>query len=223
MVRRVTVVLVALGSLAAAAGAWTVYQRQTTDEVPYTVVARVGDVELRRYPSTVVVETVAPNENVAFRRLYRYITGANEGETAVEMTAPVEVTRGGTPIPMTAPVEVGIYPAAPTTDADEVGAAAADVRMAFFLPTAYDIDTAPTPTDPTLELRAVPERTLAVRRFSWVPSDRRIQREAARLLAGLESADVAVATEPFFLGYDAPWTLPFLRRNEVAVEVAASD
>jgi hypothetical protein len=93
--------------------------------------------------------------------------------------------------------------------------------MAFYLPPTYDLDSAPVPTDPSIELVVVPERTLAVGRFSWRPTDDRVAREADRLVETLERADVPTVGEPFFMGYDAPWTLPFLRRNEVAVEVEA--
>lgn len=51
----------------------------------------------------------------------------------------------------------------------------------------------------------------------------RIARESERLLETLERAAVPISGNPFFLGYDAPWTLPFLRRNEVAVEVEATN
>ena len=86
-------------------------------------------------------------------------------------------------------------------------------------PAAYDLEAAPTPTDDAVELVFVPERTLAVRRFSWRPTDERIEREMETLTTTLEDADVSIQGDPFFMGYDAPFTLPFLRRNEVAVEV----
>ena len=216
MVRTSTIALGTVGGLVAAIGAWNLYQRYETDDVPYTVVARVGDAELRRYSPTLLAETVAESEREAFGRLFRYISGANEGGGEIRMTAPVESEGRGESIPMTAPVEVA-------SDARDGSRSTADgaegVRMAFYLPPAYDLDSAPTPTDPTVDLVAVPERTLAVRRFSWRPTDRRVARETGRLLETLERADVPVAGDPFFMGYDAPWTLPFLRRNEVAVEV----
>jgi len=219
---RLRTVTGALAGLAAAAGAWTLYQRSTTDTVPYTTVAAVGDAELRRYPASVAVETVAPSRSGAFRRLFRYITGENEGDAEISMTAPVEVAdaeaasgtgsassgrSGGRTISVTAPVE------AATT--------AEGVRMAFFLPAEYDYDSAPRPTDSSVELVAVPERTLAVRRFRWRPTDERVDREADRLTATLERAGVATSGEPFFMGYDGPGALPVLRRNEVAVVVDA--
>jgi hypothetical protein len=224
MVRTSTAVLGAVGGLVVAAGAWSLYQRSTTEEAPYTVVARVGDVELRRYPPAVLAETVADSETTAFRRLFRYISGHNEGDVEVSMTTPVETSEGGASISMTAPVEIGgggreVSMTAPVEIDDRDGR----VRMAFYLPSEYDADTAPRPTDDAVELVAVPERTLAVRQFSWRPTDRRVARKTERLLATLDRAEVAVAGDPFFMGYDAPWTLPFLRRNEVAVEVETPD
>jgi hypothetical protein len=209
MVRRSTVVVGAVGVLALVAGAWSVYQRRTTETAPYTVVAHVDDVELRRYPPAVLAETEAASETAAFRRLFRYISGANEGDVEVSMTAPVEVSGRGTTVSVTTPVAVES-----SEDA---------VRMAFYLPGEYDVDTAPRPSDDAVELVAVPPRTLAVRGFSWLPTERRVARESDRLVGTLEDAGVATSGEPFFLGYDAPWTLPFLRRNEVAVEVEAAD
>jgi hypothetical protein len=231
MVRTRTLVLGA-GGLVAAMGLWNLYQRNSVETVPYTVVASVGDVELRRYPEVVHVETVAATEREAFGRLFQYISGANEANAEIEMTAPVAVdgqrsesdqrreapeaapTVDGTSIPMTTPVE---------TETAELADGERGVRMAFVLPTEYDFETAPAPTDDDVHLVAVPERTLAVAQFSWRPTEARIASETERLLDTLERGDVPVSGDPFFMGYDAPWTLPFLRRNEVAVEVRAGN
>lgn len=225
MVRKSLVLAGATAGIAAAAGVWSLYQRQTTETVPYTAVASVGDVELRRYPDLVLVETVAPSTREAFRRLFRYISGDNDGGDHLEMTAPVELTTPGPSIPMTAPVELArptrtlpmTTPVETTTNSDEEG-----VRMAFYLPPEYDVDSAPRPTAGGVDLVSVPARTLAVRQFSWRATDRRVARETERLLADLEAAGVPLDGDPFFMGYDAPWTLPFLRRNEVAVAVEAN-
>lgn len=239
MVRKRTLALVGAGALVAGLGALSTYQRENTETVSYTTVASIGDVELRRYPESVVVETVAPNENAAFRRLFRYIAGANESQTEVSMTAPVEVadedgsaTVSGkaAKIPMTAPVEVsgrGTRVPVPTASGLRSGGRAsegwtdsdASVRMAFYLPPEYDVSSAPRPTDDDVDLVAVPERTLAVKRFTWRPTDDRVREQTTSLLDTLDGADVPIVGDPLFLGYDAPWTLPFLRRNEVAVEV----
>lgn len=210
MVRKRTLLAGALGSALAVAAAGTLYLRYETETVPYTTVAKVGDVELRRYPPALLAETVAPDSGEAFQRLFGYISGDNDDDARVSMTAPVEVDTVGASIPMTAPVELGSV----TESEDD-----ASVRMAFYLPAGYDYESAPTPTDEDVHLVAVPARTLAVRRFSWRATDDRVARETAKLRSTLDSADVGTVGEPWFQGYDAPWTLPVLRRNEVAIEV----
>jgi len=225
MVRTAAVALGVAGGVVAAAATWTLYQRFTTETVPYTVVGRVDDVELRRYPPAVVAETVADTRNDAFRRLFRYITGANEGGSNVSMTAPVAVSDQGTQVEMTSPVQVAergreVPMTTPVeTDANRDRDA---VRMAFYLPPEYDLDTAPRPTDENVALRPVPERTLAVRQFSWRPTDRRVAAQRRHLLETLDHARIPTSGDPFSMGYDAPWTLPFLRRNEVAVAIEAN-
>jgi hypothetical protein len=220
MVRRYVTALGVAGGLVLVVGAWNLYQRSTTPEVPYTTVAHVGDAELRRYPATVLVETVAPSENEAFGRLFRYIAGSNSEDDEIPMTAPVEVTGRGRSLPPNTPVRVQSGREIPMTAPVEFESGTEEgVRMAFYLPAGYDVKSTPRPTDEDVSLVAAPERTLAVLQFSGRPTDDRVASETDRLLTGLDAAAVAVAGEPFFLGYDAPWTLPFLRRNEVAVEV----
>lgn len=232
MVRKSTLALGLVSTAAAAAVGWTLYGRYTTEQTPYTVVARVGDAELRRYPAATLVETTAPTRSEAFRRLFRYIDGENSGAagvntadddsgaaganadgTKIPMTAPVEAGRS---IPMTAPVEVGRNPTVTPAkgESDSSG-----VRMAFYLPASYDETAVPKPTDDDVRIVTRPERTLAVRRFRGRAGDARVTREGERLVEALHTAGVPVDGRPFYMGYDAPWTLPPLRRNEVAVEV----
>ena len=71
MVRTSTVAFGAVGGLLAAVGAWNLYQRNTTESVPYRLLARVDEVEFRRYPPSVLVETTADSEREAFWRLFR--------------------------------------------------------------------------------------------------------------------------------------------------------
>jgi hypothetical protein len=213
--------LAAAGLLLAGAAGWSLYQSRTTPRVPYARLQSFDGVELRRYPSTVVVETTARTQNEAFRRLFRYISGENTGRATVSMTSPVELdTPEGTEIAMTAPVEVASPGAkVPMTAPVETDRSAGTVRMAFYLPMSFDYATAPWPTDPNVRLLEVPERILAVKRFSWWPTEKRVERQTAALLASLDAADVRTVGEPFRMGYDAPGTPPFLRTNEVAIEV----
>ena len=212
--RTTTKLLAGAVGLAAVAAAAATYSTRRTDRVQYETVLALDDAELRRYPGVVLVETTAPSSRAAFQRLFRYIAGENAGGREVEMTAPVRTE--GVEISMTAPVRVGRG----TTGSMPVAEAAdGSVTMAFYLPNEYTLEQAPEPTNPDVELVVEPPRTLAVRRFSWWPTPRRVAKQERRLLETLDEHGIEQVDEPFFLGYDTPGTVPFLRTNEVAVPV----
>ena len=207
MVRRTTLALGTLGLLAAGFAARRTIQDRRTPQVDYEVLDRFGDVEVRRYPPSVVVETVAPSQTAAFRRLFEYISGANTTSEEVSMTAPVETDDGsGETVSMTAPVE---------TEGDEDG-----VRMAFFLPDEYDYDSAPRPTNESVRLVERPGRVLATLGFSWWATDGRVARKTDALRSALATADAyQIDGGPALLQYEGPWVPPFLRTNEVTIPV----
>ncbi|SNZ12257.1 SOUL heme-binding protein [Natronoarchaeum philippinense] len=200
---RKSLATVAAGALAAWT-AWGLYARQSADPVPSTTIRMVDGVELRRYPPIAVAETTAEDQTTAFRRLFNYITGDNETASEIEMTAPVRSE--STKIPMTAPVR-----------SKESGDG---MTMGFYLPPEYGVETPPEPTDPDVTVRSESERVLAVRSFSWYATSGRVDRIERDLLDTLDEHGVEAIGEPFLLRYDDPWTPPFMRRNEVAIEVA---
>lgn len=209
--------LVGLGALFAGWVAWGVYASRTAEPVPYDELGGIDGVQFRQYPAVVLAETTAPDQRTAFRRLYRYISGANDGDESIGMTAPVQTSRGDVTAPetsadsgdamsMTAPVRTG------QTDDGQV-------RMGFYLPAEYDAETAPAPTESTVTVRTEPEQTVAVRRFSWFAPQWRVGRQEQKLLETLDDAGLDTEGDPSLLRYNDPWTPPFMRRNEVAVPV----
>jgi hypothetical protein len=217
-VRRRVLTRVAAAVLAGlvSAGCSVFGDRSGYESSAYTVIDRPApDLEIRTYAPRVAAEVRVPmgdwQSDAAFRTLFRYITGANEGAQDVAMTTPVEMTpRGasdGADIAMTTPVES-------SEDADGM------MRMQFFLPASYTVDTAPVPTDPAVAIVAVPEKRFAVRRFAGFGFESSVARETRALLADLSGAERwRAAAAPVAMFYDPPWTLPFFRRNEVAVAV----
>jgi hypothetical protein len=208
-----------LGQVADGAGS-IVGIRHGTEEPPFTVERRVGDVEIRRYGSRIAAETtINANEesarNEGFRRLAGYIFGGNQGKTKIAMTAPVaqeNVTqkttqkKKGQKIAMTAPVA-----------AQRGGAGEWVIR--FFMPSEHTLATLPTPNDERVRLVEVPGERVAVLRFSGNYNPAVIAGRTEELLKTLQDNDIRVSGEPFAWFYDPPWTVPFLRRNEVAVKL----
>jgi hypothetical protein len=78
---------------------------------------------------------------------------------------------------------------------------------------------APTPQGQPIEFQEVPPRTLATLRFSWTTPQDRVERKTEILLAALKDAGERTIGQPFLMRYNDPWTPPFMRRNEVAIEI----
>jgi hypothetical protein len=170
------------------------------EEPRYTVIDHVQDVEIRRYaPRTAaMVEFISGvDRNDAFRLLFDYIAGANAGKDRIAMTAPVELH--GERLAMTAPVQ------------------SSEGRMMFFLPADYGVSSAPRPRDPRVQIVSVPSEKIAVLRFTGLGGVSPLRQK--QLLSGLIRSRWGAVGEPFMYYYDAPFTLPFLRRNEAAVVV----
>lgn len=184
--------------------------RSGYEQPPYQIVGRRDGLEVRRYGARLVAEVTVDGaaepdaRSQAFRLLAGYIFGGNRARTDVAMTASVAIERRPQQIAMTTPVET-----AATGDR---------LTMRFFLPRRLTLDTAPVPDDPRVQLRVVPGETLAVLRFSGSADEGGVRR--AELLRALDGSPWRATGDPVALFYDPPWTIPYLRRNEVAVQVA---
>ena len=194
----------------ASAGGSIVGIRSGTAEPQFSVARRVGEVEIREYGPRIAAETSVeadeePARNQGFRRLARYIFGANTANTKIAMTAPVAAQRGQK-IAMTAPVA-----AQRATTGDWV--------IRFFMPAEHSLESLPTPDDDRVRLVTVPAESVAVLRFSGVASPEAVAARTAELSDALAGAGVKTEGDPVTWFYDPPWTLPFRRRNEIAVAV----
>ena len=59
------------------------------EEAKYKVVKSNKIYEIRKYSDRLVVQAINTNENSSFRKLFNYISGANETNEKIEMTIPV--------------------------------------------------------------------------------------------------------------------------------------
>jgi hypothetical protein len=183
------------------------------EEPPFHVVLTDGAFEVRDYPATVVAEvTVAGDQNAAasrgFRLLAAYIFGGNQGRQSIAMTAPVALRPAGETIPMTAPVSQ-----------TEAGSNKTWV-VRFTMPHSYRLASLPRPNDPRVQLRELPPSRQAVLRFSGWALEGAVNARTTDLLAQAAGRHLKIIGPVTLAQYDPPWTLWFMRRNEVMAPVA---
>jgi hypothetical protein len=184
---------------------------RTTPEPAFVATPAPDGFEIREYEPMIIAETEVSGDmddamNPAFRRLAGYIFGKNITRESIEMTAPVVMEQRSQKIEMTAPVVM-----------EEQGDT---TWMAFVMPEEWTMETLPIPVDKRVRLREVPARRMAVLQFTGFLNERRINAHAEKLMGWLDENGYETIGTWQAAGYDPPWTLPFLRRNEIMVELA---
>jgi SOUL heme-binding protein len=178
----------------------------------YTLVERSGAIEIRDYAPLIVAETDVNGDrreaiSRGFRIIADYIFGNNTAVQKVPMTAPV-TQQGNTTIAMTAPVtQQGVDKS---------------WRVRFVMPSKYTMQTLPKPNNPAVELKEIPGKRFAVIRFSGMAGEDSLKRHTKELEDFLSAKKITPLSPPTYAFYNPPWTLPFLRRNEVLIEIPAS-
>jgi len=199
------------GTLAAAAiGRWQL-GRLFARRVPYVMERRVGPLEIRRFDRQICLETTidAPSldeaAHAAFPRLAAYIFGHG-----IPMTTPVVITRS----------DRAGSESLPERQVSEPSADQGRFTMRFFLPSERALAGLPVPTDARIHLRELAAHRSVALCFRGGALGQPIVQAERDLLAAARHALLTVRGEPMFAGFDAPTTLPFLRRNEVWVHLA---
>lgn len=165
------------------------------EEPAYTTSQKDGLCEVRAYPSLIAAEVTVSGERepalrAGFNLLAGYIFGSNVQKHTVAMTAPV------------------------------IQQAVADGWVVrFIMPVRYTLATLPKPNNPRVRLVNLPPVRVAVIRFSG-------RGQAGDIKARTEGLEIYMrhhklnAIGPISMArYDPPWTLWFLRRNELMVPV----
>ena len=183
------------------------------EEPAFEIVRQDGDFEIRRYAPMIVAETLVEGDlwnasNDGFRVIAGYIFGNNTsvkgtGNEKVAMTAPVTMEAASEKIAMTAPVA-----------AEPAGER---FRMHFVMPSRYTMATLPKPKDDRVKLREIAAQRMAAVRFSGFAGEDKVKERTEALLAWVRAQGLQPTATPQLARYVPPWTLPFLRRNEVMV------
>jgi len=201
----------------------------SVEEAAYTVVLKDDNFELRDYEPMVIVETTIDDDfesagNKAFKRLFAYITGNNVSNSEISMTAPVIANPE---IVDPASVEPDIADPSNTNQGKDISMTApvlqqysqAGWHYAFVLPAELTLETAPKPLDENVRLAVIPGKKVAVIQYSGFWSEQNLQDKTSELNDWMSDNNLTPSSEPRWAGYNPPWTIPFLRRNEVMIDV----
>jgi hypothetical protein len=189
-------IILALG-VGMATGAGAEETHKGYEMPPYTVEWQDGAREIRSYGPHLLAEVkVSGSRSGAiqkgFRVLAGYIFGGNATGETIAMTVPVAQTpaAGG---------ETWV--------------------VSFMMPARYTTETLPAPrTDAIRFVEARPSRQL-VERFSGIPGTNGLSDRAEALRTWAQAQGYEIVAGPHYYFYDAPMTLPWKRRNEVAFTI----
>jgi SOUL heme-binding protein len=189
----------------------------TREEQPlYTVTAKENNKEIRKYESYIIAKTTVHGtfqdaQKKGFRILASYIFGENKSNQKMAMTAPVVQKSESEKISMTAPVVIS-----PTSNKAWT--------MTFSMPSKFTLETLPRPIDERIQIERIEEKFIAAIKFSGLWSESKNAEIAEELKEWLKRfKGYQLASPPMFAGYNPPWTLPFLRRNEMLIELKKTE
>jgi hypothetical protein len=182
------------------------------EEAKFKVIEKDDAFEIRDYETHIVAETVVQGTledagNEAFQLLFNYISGGNSSREEVDMTAPVSQKPAGEKIEMTAPVGQQ--------------RAKEGWVVSFMMPGSYTMETLPQPEDSRVTLRQVPARRMAAVRYSGFWSEKRYLKHKLELESWIRQKSLTIEGDPIWARYNSPFSLWFMRRNEILIPVSA--
>ena len=185
-----------------------------TEEPKFTLLEKDQSFEVRLYEPKILAEvrvsgTMREASSKGFRLIADFIFGNNiavSGKSEkISMTAPVLIERHAEKISMTAPVGV-----------EQSGAG---WKVNFVMPSQYTLETLPKPNNPLVKIKPIPAKKFAVIQFSGLVDEEKMAKKVTDLEQWISTKQLKVLGNAELARYNPPWTLPFLRRNEVMIEV----
>lgn len=195
-----------------------------TEEPKYTVLTQVEDFELRRYGEQLVAQTwVTGDQNAASRQGFKILADYIFGNNTVPSGESSKIS-------MTEPVTMKYDAMQP--DAEKDGGESQKIAMTapvsmqknenkwlvqFTMPSQYTMQTLPKPNNPNVEIVEVPAQTYGVIKFSGLAGSKKVAEKTAQLQSWMQTQNLTITGKPELARYNPPWTLPFMRRNEVMI------
>ena len=161
-----------------------------TEQLKYETLDSNEIYEIRKYSDRLVIETETSNQNSSFRKLFNYISGSNEKNQEIKMTAPVtQIKKNG------------------------------NMTMQFYLPPEFDENNVPIPSNSEVKVLNMKGGYFAAITYSGRASDKNFFKHKEILENQLKEDNISILSPPIRATYNSPFTLPMLRRNEVMFEI----
>ena len=180
-----------------------------TEEPSYRVTEKDEPFEIREYPPLIVAQVEVSGDlseasSAGFRLIANYIFGNNisvrDGCLTTAEPAPEKIA-------MTVPV---------------IAEGKGDQKtwlIQFVMPKQYTMDTLPKPNNPQVKLVPIGSQKLAVIRFTGFVGDDKVQEKTAELMAWIKSRNALPLGSPRLARYNPPWSIPWMRRNEILIPI----
>ena len=184
-----------------------------TNEPEFKLTFKDDNFEIREYEPKILAQvTVKGNFNNAsskgFKVLADYIFGNNisiDGNSKIDMTAPVIAETASKKIEMTAPV------IAEGSDSEWL--------ISFVMPKEYSLKTLPKPNNKNITITSLPKEKYAVIVFSGLVRESNYNEQIKLLKNFIISKNLKIIDQVQIARYNPPWTLPFFRRNELMIRI----
>ena len=175
----------------------------------YKVIQSEQNIEIRQYEPMIIAEVEVDGKREdairdGFRLIADYIFGNNTVEQNISMTTPVQ-QKENQKIAMTSPVQQQF--------------AGKSWQISFVMPSKYNMDSLPVPNNNRVRLKEILTKKFVVIKFSGSNSNENVIGHENQLMNFIEANQINIIGSPKYAFYNAPWTLPFLRRNEVMIEI----
>jgi hypothetical protein len=188
-----------------------------TEEPKFTIIEKSEPFELRTYAPQLVAEVKVEGDldaasSQGFRLIAAFIFGQNQVSEKISMTVPVGIeTAQSTKIAMTVPVGI---------EASKDSAKGVNQWVfSFVMPSEYTMATLPKPLNPLVTIRELPAQRRAAITFSGFYNEAKVLEKTKALEEWIKSKQWQAIGSPQFARYNPPWSIPFMRRNEILITV----
>jgi len=162
------------------------------EQPDYKVIKKDNEFEIRQYTNflTATVETEGERDEAiskGFRILFKYISGENKNKESISMTVPVMQKSSG----------------------DKKW------NISFVVPKKFDSKNVPQPDNQNVKIKNNLDFKVVAITFSGLFSNDNIKENEIKIRNYIKENNLKIEEPAIYAGYNAPWTLWFLKRNEV--------